>query len=144
MTKLLVAPIAQADTKIGLADTSSALGTHDTMRYGVRSVAFDAVQKHPLERRLAKWEETQANLRAGLHRRVYGLHVPLRQTMERDIVSKLPGHPALPSNNLATDILNGTDETFDFSDFLNQPQDNITDMVTDLPRAMECKMGLGQ
>ncbi|KAI9229048.1 MAG: proteasome maturation factor UMP1 [Piptocephalis tieghemiana] len=144
MTKLLLTPASQPETKVSLADTSSVLGTHDTMRHGVRSVAFDAVQKHPLERRLAKWEETQTNLKSDLHRRVYGLHLPLRQAMERDIVSKLPGHPALPSHNLASDILNGTDETFDFSDFLNQPQDNITDMVTDLPRAMEHKMGLGQ
>ena len=35
----------------------------------------------------SQWDETQRNLKLTMHRNIYGLHAPMRQLMERKIVS---------------------------------------------------------
>lgn len=34
-----------------------------------------------------QWDETQRNLKLTMHRNIYGLHAPMRQLMERKLVS---------------------------------------------------------
>ncbi len=72
-----------------------------------------------------------------MHRNIYGLHAPIRQLMERKIVSHVglellplaimdssrifavqnPHMPAMPQSNIHLDILEGRDETLDVTDF---------------------------
>ncbi|KAI9292379.1 proteasome maturation factor UMP1 [Neoconidiobolus thromboides FSU 785] len=104
-----------------LASTCNEFGVHDTLRFGMRSIANELVSNHPLEQRLAQWGETEMNMKNQLHRKVYGLHAPLRTLMERDILSKLHHNPLSKYSNIALDVFDGKDETIDFEDFLNDP-----------------------
>jgi len=52
-----------------------------------------------------------------MHRNVFGMHSPMRQLMERRIVSTNPHMPTIPHSNIHLDILMGRDEMLDVSDF---------------------------
>ncbi|RUP50483.1 proteasome maturation factor UMP1 [Jimgerdemannia flammicorona] len=139
---LRLAPAAYPEdslTKSTLA-TSNSFGVHDTMRHGVRSIQSEVLPGHPLEQRLKHWQETQYQLKLSMYRNLYGIHAPVRHLMERSIVSKVQRLPVLPSSNLGLEILTGQDETIDFEDFLNTPE-NSTDML-DVHAAMEHKLGM--
>jgi len=58
---------------------------HDTMRYGPRSMANEIKAGHPLEKRLARWAETQETAKLEMHRRIYGVGVPARTVLERQV-----------------------------------------------------------
>ncbi|CAI2179934.1 7005_t:CDS:2 [Funneliformis geosporum] len=117
---LLIAPSSHADhdTK-SLTETANSFGVHDTLRYGIRTIESEILEKHPLENRIKHWEGTRTNLNLTMQRRLYGMHAPIRHLMERSIVSRVQRIPVLPSSNLGLDILTGKDETIDFEDFLN-------------------------
>ncbi|EJD52872.1 hypothetical protein AURDEDRAFT_19542, partial [Auricularia subglabra TFB-10046 SS5] len=87
---------------------------HDTMRFGVRSLAAEANGRNPLQGRLENWEETQDNLKLNLQRNIYGLHQPIRQLMERRLNPNMPG---IGQTNIHLDILMGRDEALDVADF---------------------------
>jgi len=106
----------------------------------MRSIESEVLSKHPLENRLKNWEQTQTNLKFTLQRRLYGMHAPIRQLMERSIVSRVQRAPVLHSSNLGLDILTGKDETIDFEDFLNEPELS-TDMM-DIHASMEFQLGI--
>ncbi|CAB4396664.1 unnamed protein product [Rhizophagus irregularis] len=138
---LRITPSTQPDsTNKSIAETVNSFGVHDTFRYGPKSIATDILPKHPLEHRLKHWEETQTNLKFTLERRIYGIHAPVRQLMERSIVSRVQRAPILPSSNLSLEVLMGKDETIDFEDFLNVPELS-TDMM-DMHASMEHKLGI--
>ncbi|KAF9283003.1 D-tyrosyl-tRNA(Tyr) deacylase [Mortierella alpina] len=122
-------------------DTSNSYGLHDTMRFGMRQIASEVTEKHPLENRLAEWDNTQMELKMNMARNMYGMHAPIKMAMERSLVVKARGPSMLPQrSNLGLDILNGKDETIDFEDFLNVPEMS-TDMV-DVHTVMEHQLGL--
>ncbi|KAJ1910756.1 hypothetical protein IWQ60_010485 [Tieghemiomyces parasiticus] len=118
---LKVIPSSTAATQASIESTATEYGTHDTLRYGVRSLRHEITQTHPLEASLRQWRATQTQTRNQLHRRLYGLHAPIRSTMERRIVSEISrfqNPTSLAHSNLALDILEGRDETLDVEDFL--------------------------
>ncbi|KAG0050381.1 hypothetical protein BGZ83_004846 [Gryganskiella cystojenkinii] len=123
-------------------DTSNSYGLHDTMRFGMRQIASEVTAKHPLENRLAEWDNTQLELKMSMARNMYGMHAPIKMAMERSLVTKARGISMLPqkSRNLGEEILLGRDESIDFEDFLNTPELS-TDMV-DVHAVMEHKLGL--
>ncbi|CAJ0764209.1 8843_t:CDS:10, partial [Entrophospora sp. SA101] len=133
-------PASSTNLEKSVINTTNSYGIHDTFRFGPKSIESDISPTHPLENRLKYWEETQSNLKLTLHRKVYGLHAPIRQLMERSIVSKVQRFPVLESSNLGLDILMGKDETIDFEDFLNDPSQS-TDMI-DIHSAMEHKYNI--
>jgi proteasome maturation protein len=78
-----------------------------------------------------QWEETQDNLKLNLQRSLYGMHLPVRQLMERKVVGMVwsmstisvtlinvfqGGIPGSRSN-IHMDILMGRDESLDVGDF---------------------------
>lgn len=85
-----------------------------------------------------QWEETQDNFKLNMQRNVYGLHAPVRQLMERSIVSFVsvtvlhrggasvahalsmqnPHMPTYRTTNVHLDILMGRDETVEPADFM--------------------------
>lgn len=111
---------------------------------------------------ICKWEETQENLHLTLQRNIYGLHAPIRQLMERQIVSQVRFSPSYPvcstvltmeraqtpiptafggfiqPSNLQLDILLGRDETINISDVLTDSV--VTAEVGDFHSAMEKKL----
>jgi hypothetical protein len=97
---------AKAPVKASISDTANSLGLHDTLKYGPRTLADEIKSTNPLQARLenvrhsmlctitsakqghvTKWDETQRSFKLTMHRNIYGLHAPMRQLMERKIVS---------------------------------------------------------
>lgn len=91
------------------------------MRFGMRQIASEVTAKHPLENRLAEWDNTQLELKMSMARNMYGMHAPIKMAMERSLVTKARGVSMLPqkSRSLGEEILLGKDEFIDFEDFLN-------------------------
>jgi len=113
---------------VSVKSTAGELSVHDALRHGPRSLATEVNELNPLQQRLDKWEETQDVLKLNLQRNLYGLHLPVRQLMERKIVSDgLPFNTSQRSN-IHLDILMGRDEALDAADFfgdvdMSQPVD---------------------
>jgi len=110
----VVPPVQPQSASIN--DTAGSLGLHDTLQYGLRNISTET-SKDGFENRLAKWQETQDNLKLNMLRDLHGLHAPMRLLMERRIVSANPHMPAMPLSNIHLDILMGRDEALDPADF---------------------------
>ena len=114
--------------------SESVSGVHDTMRYGLNSIAADVNCQHPLKASLAKWDEQQMELRMEIERRTFGMHEPIRKgmeahlTRETDFVPLALGGPS----NMHYDILNGTDSTIDVADIY--PGECLTSRGCDVQR----------
>ncbi|KZT56319.1 proteasome maturation factor UMP1 [Calocera cornea HHB12733] len=119
-----------------LKDTANEHGVHDTMRYGLRSLAADIKQAHPLQGRLESWEATQDNLKLNMQRNLYGLHAPVRLLMERKAVAQTPHMPAMPRSNLHLDILMGRDEALDVADFMAPEGPEPVDIHADMEKKL--------
>lgn len=64
-----------------------------------------------------QWKETQDTLKFTMQRQLYGVHMPVRQLMERSLVGHSPHMPARGTmNNLHLDILTGNDELLETKD----------------------------
>ncbi|KAF8525226.1 proteasome maturation factor UMP1, partial [Hysterangium stoloniferum] len=137
-----IVPANGAPSKASVEDTSNSLGLHDTLRYGPRSLANDIKGRSVLQQRLEQWEETQDQLKLTLQRNLYGLHLPVRQMMERKIVSASPHMPAMAQfhSNVHLDILMGRDEALDVADFFGGKSLNLIMLysITELGSVDEC------
>ena len=110
----------QRNGKVTIETTGSesVSGVHDTIRYGLPSIAASVNSQHPLKASLAKWDEQQMELRMEIERRTFGMHEPIRRgmethlTRETDFVPLALGGPT----NMHYDILNGTDSTIKVAD----------------------------
>ncbi|GAA5871192.1 hypothetical protein JCM8547_001482 [Rhodosporidiobolus lusitaniae] len=123
----LVPPSQPSSASLSLADTATPSGLHDSLTYGLRSLAADVAPKHPLENRIAQWDDTRENLDMTLQRNMFGLHAPVRLMMERSLVQQSPAPFSLSGlggftrpSNLALDILTGRDEEI-------RPEDVLVD-----------------
>ncbi|KAG2160154.1 proteasome maturation factor UMP1-domain-containing protein [Suillus bovinus] len=110
-----IIPPSQIKTA-SINDTAGSLGLHDTLQYGIRSIATET-RGGEFENRITNWEETQDNARLHMLANLYGPSVPMRLLMERQIVSASPHMPGMPQSNIHLDILMGRDESLDPSDF---------------------------
>ncbi|THH11382.1 hypothetical protein EW145_g696 [Phellinidium pouzarii] len=128
---------SSSDKTASVQDTSNSLGLHDTMRYGLRSLATEARAQSELKHRLDNWEETQDNLQLTFQRHIYGVHAPIRLMMERKIASTNMHIPAFPRSNVHLDILMGRDETLDFADIFGEVE---TSPPMDIHEQMERKL----
>ncbi|GAA5899837.1 Ump1p [Sporobolomyces salmoneus] len=132
-------------SSISLSSTSNAHGLHDTLRHGgLRSIAAEVAPQHPLQSRLNNWEQTREDLHMTLERNMFGLHAPVRQMMERQIVSSSPKPLHLGGftreSNLGLEILLNKDQEL-------SPEDVLVDRVEtsqlgDFHMAMERKLRL--
>ncbi|KAL8278480.1 hypothetical protein RQP46_009170 [Phenoliferia psychrophenolica] len=140
---LHLVPAASNAGSISIASTANSLGLHDAMRFGTRSLAADVAPKHPLQNRLEGWEATRENLDLTLQRNMFGIHAPVRQLMERQLVSQKPSTVSFNTgftkpSNVHLDILLGKDEIIDTDDVLTDRV--LTAEVGDFHRAMENKL----
>ncbi|GJJ07090.1 hypothetical protein Clacol_001289 [Clathrus columnatus] len=117
MSSYRIVPAQGGPSKASVQNTANSFGLHDTFRYGLRSLSQD-IKSNPVESRLDKWEETQDQMKLTLQRNLFGLHMPVRQMMERKLVASTPHMPALPGfdSNIHLDVLMGRDETLHVSD----------------------------
>jgi len=110
-------PTAKPSTigTVSVKTTANELRLHDSLRHGPRNLATEINDLNPLQHRLEKWEETQDNLKLNMQRELFGLHLPVRQLMERKIVTAGTAFHT-PGSNLHLDILMGRDEGLDVAD----------------------------
>ncbi|CCK68027.1 Ump1p KNAG_0A03440 [Huiozyma naganishii CBS 8797] len=75
---------------------SSVSSTGDALRSGAAGapLATQMNGRHPLEQRVAKWEETQRKRQWEQYRQVFGVAEPMRRKMELSIVEATDFHPA--------------------------------------------------
>ncbi|EEB09113.1 proteasome maturation factor Ump1 [Schizosaccharomyces japonicus yFS275] len=78
--------------------------------------------KHPLEQRLAGWEQKETQKRLGMMRRIYGIHEPVRREIENKFASQdfrplALGGPTL----LHQEILAGKEASVDETDIFVTP-----------------------
>ncbi|GAA5846627.1 hypothetical protein JCM3766R1_005789 [Sporobolomyces carnicolor] len=142
---LVPGPSASSTSSISLSSTSNAHGLHDTLRHGgLRSLAAEVAPQHPLQPRLANWEQTRENLHMTLERNMFGLHAPVRQMMERQLVASTPTPLHLggftKQSNLGLDILMNRDEEISPKDVLVDRVE--TSQLGDFHQAMERKLRL--
>jgi proteasome maturation protein len=98
--------------------SASVDGLRDTLREGLKSGVSTHNGRHPLERRLQNWEDTQMEFKMESYRRLYGAGEPIRRAMEMEIVSKgsvLPDS-VTQSTNVHLDILKNKDTGLDWED----------------------------
>ncbi|GAA5840117.1 hypothetical protein JCM5353_008515 [Sporobolomyces roseus] len=143
---LVPGPSSSTHSSISLSSTSNAHGLHDTLRHGgVRSLAAEVSTKHPLQSRLNDWDQTRENLHMTLERNMFGLHAPVRQMMERQLVQQANGNNLdiggfRNCSNLGLDILRGVDEEIGPRDVLIDRVE--TSQLGDFHLAMEHKLRL--
>ncbi|KDR85243.1 hypothetical protein GALMADRAFT_233988 [Galerina marginata CBS 339.88] len=107
---------ASSKPSASVQDTANSLGLHDTLQYGLRSLAAEVQSDGGLKSRLENWEATQDNLKLTLERNIYGMHAPMRRLMERKIVGSTTHSLSTPQTNLHLDILMGRDELIEPAD----------------------------
>ncbi|GAA5973069.1 hypothetical protein JCM11641_000397 [Rhodosporidiobolus odoratus] len=147
MSLSLVPSSQPTSSSLSLKDTANSHGLHDTLQYGLRSLAADVQPKHPLENRISQWSETRENLDMTLQRNMFGLHAPVRLMMERGLVQQSPAPFNISSlggftrpGNLHLDILMGRDEELSVEDVLVDRAQ--TAPLGDFHLAMEKKLRL--
>ncbi|EMS18105.1 hypothetical protein NBRC10512_004160 [Rhodotorula toruloides] len=148
----LVPPSQPTHSHVSLATSATSQGLHDTLAHGLRSVAVDVAEKHPLENRLKSWDATRETLQMTLERNMYGLHAPVRLQMERQLVSSAPtplslGLPGMgftkPGGNVHLDVLMGRDEEITPEDVLiDRAQSSSTAVTGNFHQMMERRMNL--
>jgi len=141
MSSYRLVPAQGGPSKATVTDTANELGLHDALRYGPRSLATEIKSTSAIQQRLERWEEVQDQLKLTLQRNMYGLHMPVRQMMERKIVAQNHHMPAIAQfhSNVHLDVLMGRDETLEVADFFG---DSATSLPLDIHADMEKERGI--
>lgn len=79
-------------------------------------VAATINNRHPIESRIATWEQTQAQMHAETRRRMHGIADPVKRDMELELVTTSELRPGLVSSNIHSDILRNKDTSIDWED----------------------------
>ncbi|KAI9480122.1 hypothetical protein LPJ78_003281 [Coemansia sp. RSA 989] len=74
---------------------------------------------HPLESRLASWDNSQLNMKLHMQRQIYGLHAPMRTMMEIKSVQQTPSILGSRASLIQRNILMGKDETLDVAEIFD-------------------------
>lgn len=132
------APSKVSSTTFG-AGAPSIPALRDNLRNnGPVSMASQLNNKHPLQSRLEKWEETQFSLKMENYRRTMGPGEPIRRAMELEIVkqsdqlnnfslntiSNLGASYSKPADSVHYDILMNKDTNIDWEDIYTDSASN--------------------
>ncbi|KAJ2697953.1 hypothetical protein FB645_005783 [Coemansia sp. IMI 203386] len=104
---------------------SAVAGVVDVVGQGpAKRVNEQLTSAHPLESRLANWEDSQLKMKLHMQRSLYGLHAPMRTMMEiQSVGSSLPSRlPGSRAARMQLDILMGKDDTIDVEDILDSSE----------------------
>jgi proteasome maturation protein len=94
-------------------------GPVDHMRLGFRSLENELSVQHPINSMQNSKNGSAWMGKLDTVRRMHGSHLAMRLATERETMSRIRRLPGLQSSNIALQTLMGTDETVEFSDFLN-------------------------
>merc|ERR1711915_24335 len=78
---------------------------------------------HPIQTSEKNFHKNREMAQMARLQKMQGIHAPIRIQMEKRLVSKSGHLPCITTRtNLSADILNGTDGSIAFEDFLGQPE----------------------
>ncbi|QPG75707.1 hypothetical protein FOA43_003066 [Brettanomyces nanus] len=132
------------NTQFGPA-APSAPGVVDTLRSGEAplSISSKVNNRHPLQSRIEKWDQTQRDLQLETYRRTFGVADPIRREMELNIVKETDFRPTLFGFSAITspslDILLNKETTIGWEDIYTGFNDA---KPTDFHTEMEKQMGI--
>lgn len=110
--------------------------------------------KHPLQDRLEQWETKQFQLKQEQNKSVFGVHLPMKIMMEKQIVDSLDTASIVnelrkeadlhPATSIHQDIVNNKEYTVDYEDiyYKSTVLSNNSDGNTDISTAIENKFKL--
>ncbi|KAF0269637.1 hypothetical protein FOG51_03235 [Hanseniaspora uvarum] len=110
--------------------------------------------KHPLQDRLEQWESKQFKLKQEQNKAVFGVHLPMKVMMEKQIVDTLDSTSIVnelrkeadlhPATSVHQDIINNKEYTVDYEDiyYKSNVLSNSSDRNTDISTAIENKFKL--
>ena len=117
---------------------------HDTMREGLpgSKAGVSHLGKHPVQLIQEQGPSASAVEKRQMLAKTYGIAMPARMDIERQILGAQKRLPGLPSSNFGQEILSNDVDRFGFESYL----DNVNDR-TDAPRRdahslMESKLGV--
>jgi proteasome maturation protein len=113
---------SQALTVTATMESANAMpvlqGPVDKLRHDNLSYALDFSAQHPVQSMQSaaprEWSSKLDSIR-----RTYGSHMAMRLATEREFFARTRRLPGLESSKIALQTLNGTDETIEFSDYLD-------------------------
>merc|ERR1711936_543483 len=110
------------DIMAGL-DLRGDLGMADKLGNGLSQVRHPIEAVHPIQTSEKNFQKNREMAQMAQLQKMQGIHAPIRLQMEKRLVSKA-GHLACITtrSNVSADILNGTDGSIGFEDFLGQPE----------------------
>lgn len=85
---------------------------------GPLNLASKINNRHPLEQRIANWEQTQHETRMEVYRRVFGAGAPIKRDMELQIVDATDFKPEVlgGADSMHREILMNKDTSLDWED----------------------------
>lgn len=120
-------------------------GLQDILRTGEGplNIASKVNNKHPLESRVANWEETQYETKLEMYRRIFGAGEPIKRTMDLQIIEATDFRPLAVGgpSNLHKDILLNKDTSVDWEDIYKDGFETSNHMK-DFHAEMEKKLGM--
>lgn len=120
-------------------------GLQDILRTGEGplNIASKVNNKHPLESRVANWEETQYETKLEMYRRIFGAGEPIKRTMDLQIIEATDFTPLAVGgpSNLHKDILLNKDTSVDWEDIYKDGFETSNHMK-DFHSEMEKKLGM--
>ncbi len=87
-------------------------------------------------------KEREFNARLDTVARLYGVAAAMRMKTEVDILSQICRAPGLSSSFVGLETVLGTDETVEFEDVLNDPQERPDLPMVSVHEKMEARLGL--
>merc|ERR1712212_218501 len=112
----------EQETMAGL-DLRGDLKMADKLGSGLSQVRHPIEAVHPIQTSEKNFHKNREMAQMTQLQKMQGIHAPIRIRMEKRLVSKA-GHLACITTrtNVSADILNGTDGSIAFEDFLGQPE----------------------
>jgi proteasome maturation protein len=118
---------------------------HDAMRNGLASLKEDVISVHPVEVIQRTTGPGGApgvtTTKVQMLRDLYGIALPAKMEIERQILNKFERLPGLHSSKLGLESLTGALDTFGFESYLGLPEDSELP-PSDIHSQMEKRLGM--
>lgn len=107
------------DTQSGLP---IAQGPSNLLQDGFQSLEAQMNAPHPVQSIESRAESSDLRERLQRVRSIYGSHLAMRLATEKDMFSRPRRLPGLQSSRASLEVVMGTENRIEFSDYLNDPK----------------------
>ncbi|XBW36438.1 hypothetical protein QEN19_002016 [Hanseniaspora menglaensis] len=112
-------------------------------------ISMKITGKHPLQERLEQWEQKQFQLKLDQEKKIFGLHLPMKVMMEKEIIDSVDNFSLVnelkkesqlhPATSIHQDIVNNKEYDIDYEDiyYTSKIVSNSSEGNTDVHAAIE-------